>query len=121
MAFALDVALCFLLFVVGWIVLTWVLASRGQTPGKALTRTVVTRTDGTPLGAGRLMLREALKLLVGPLTFEVSTFIGGLQVWWSGVPWWDQIVGSVVLHRAGSVNSEPSSDPTFHSLPSSHA
>ena len=119
LAFALDLALFFLLVVVGWIVLTWLLASRGQTPGKALTKTFVTRTDGTPLGAGRLMLREALKLIAGPLTFEISTMIGGLQVWWSGVPWWDHLVGSVVLERAGTLHTERPTEPIPHrSLPS---
>jgi hypothetical protein len=61
----------------------------------------VVRPDGTRLSTGWLMLRElVLKILVGPLTFEISTLIGTAQVWWSGKPWWDHVVGSVVVQRS---------------------
>ncbi len=108
MACLVDLVLFALLFAVGWILLTWVLASRGQTPGKALTRTFVTRPDGAPLGTGSLMLRElVLKMIVGPLPFELSTLAGAIQVWSNGSPWWDRVVGSVVLERSGAASDEP--------------
>ena len=114
LAFVVDILLFALLLGLGWILLTWALASRGQTPGKAMTGISVTQADGTRLGTGWFLLREVVfKMIIGPITFEFSTLFGGMQVWWDGSPWWDRLVGSVVLERASTVSAVPEPRPSL--------
>jgi hypothetical protein len=81
----------------------------GADTWQALTRIYVVRPDGTQLSTGWLMLRElVLKILVGTLTLEISMMIGTAQVWWSGKPWWDHLVGSVVVQRSKPLAARPS-------------
>ena len=83
LAWVIDAVLMFPLFVIGWVALVFALATRGQTPGKALLGLRLLTPAGEPLPARRFVVRElVLKHLAGILTFELSTTLGSVQLLW---------------------------------------
>jgi uncharacterized RDD family membrane protein YckC len=105
LAWVIDTALVFGLLLIGWVALVLLMSKRGQTPGKAVLRIRVVTEHGEPLPPGRFVVRElVLKQLVGVATFELSTIVGAAQLIWDRRPWWDRIIGCVV------VDPRPNSD-----------
>lgn len=103
MAHLIDIALMIALFVIGWVALVIVLATRGQTPGKAVVGLRVLKADGDAASASQFLRRELLfKELIGVATFELSSILGAAQLLWDGRPWWDRVGTFAVVERAAA-------------------
>lgn len=93
-----DGALFVLTLGVGWLIWSVHLAGKGQSPGKALFRMQILKTDGAMPSRSLVLLRELLfKRVVGLATGELSTLVAALQLAWDRRPWWDRICSSTVV------------------------
>jgi uncharacterized RDD family membrane protein YckC len=75
----------------------WIGFARGTTPGHAIMRHRIVRTDGAPVGFGTMLVRD----IVGK---TVSGMFLGLGYFWAiwdrdAQAWHDKIAGTVVLRR----------------------
>jgi uncharacterized RDD family membrane protein YckC len=78
---ALDFALCFVTFGIGWIIWTLVLWGEGQTPAKQILKMrTINFTNGRPASWGHMAIREFLI----PLTVGIAN---GLTFYVAGVAW----------------------------------
>ena len=78
---ALDTALCFVTFGIGWIIWALVIWGEGQTPAKQILKMrTINFTNGRPASWGHMAIREFLI----PLTVGIAN---GLTFYVAGVAW----------------------------------
>ena len=78
---ALDAALCFVTFGIGWIIWALVIWGEGQTPAKQILKMrTINFTNGRPASWGHMAIREFLI----PLTVGIAN---GLTFYVAGVAW----------------------------------
>lgn len=103
--FLLDALLIFCTLVIGWIIWTLIVWTRGQSPAKQLLGMRVVRLDTrAPAGWGRMFLRDFVgKILVG-LVSSLIPFVGNVlaDCWllWDkdNQELWDKLAGTVVVN-----------------------
>ena len=78
---ALDAALCFVTFGIGWMIWALVIWGEGQTPAKQILKMrTINFTNGRPASWGHMAIREVLI----PLTVGIAN---GLTFYVAGVAW----------------------------------
>ena len=100
LAWFLDILLVVFTLVIGWIVWWFIVAPRGQNPGKAVVGIRVIRTNGNAVRTGGMFVRG----IVGQLAGLIPFFLDDLWMLWdrNAQTLHDKIVDSVVVRAQGS-------------------
>lgn len=98
-AFCLEILLSIVTLGIGWLVWTFVIMGRGQTPAKQLLHMRVVRADGGAVSYGKMFVREfPAKIVIGFLA-AFTIYIIYLWPLWDGrnQELWDKMVDTVVV------------------------
>ena len=99
-AYLLETLLAIVTLGIGWLIWSFVIWSRGQTPSKQLLGMRCVRTDtGKAAGWGAMALRELVgKGIIGSITFGITTLVSCFMILGGsrqGI--WDKIANTVVV------------------------
>jgi RDD family/Short C-terminal domain len=88
--------------VIGWVIWWFIVAPRGQSPGKALVGTRVIRTDGRAAKTGWMFVRGLVGLVFG--VFPFGFLLDSLWLLWDrdAQTLHDKLAGTVVVRAGGS-------------------
>ena len=77
------------------IVVLWLVATRGQSPGKMAINIKIVKVDGRPLGFGGMLLRE----IIGKIISSLIIFLGYIWILFDTERqgWHDKIAGTYVV------------------------
>ena len=78
-----------------WIVVLYLVATRGQSPGKMAIGIKIVKTDGTSMGVGSTLVRE----IIGKLVSGIVILLGYVWILFDGKRqgWHDKIAGTYVV------------------------
>jgi uncharacterized RDD family membrane protein YckC len=81
-AYLLDGVLVFVTLIIGWVIWSLIIWSKGQSPGKSLLGMRCIRSDtGRCASFGDMALRELVgKGILGSVTFGITTIVGGIMI-----------------------------------------
>lgn len=101
----LEVVLLFATLFIGYVIWFFIVAARGQTPGKQLLKMYIMREDGSRAGGWYTLLREIVVegLLFGVInsfTFGIAGIVGALWCTWDRDRQclWDKITSTYVAY-----------------------
>jgi hypothetical protein len=92
--------LLFLTLGIGWVIWWFIVAPRGQNPGKAVVGLRVIRTDGRAVSTGYMFLRGLLGIALG----FIPLYLDDLWILWDkdAQTLHDKVAGTVVVQARGS-------------------
>jgi len=95
-----NVLLQFLTLYIGWVIWWFIVAPRGQNPGKAVVGLRVIKTDGQAARTGDMFVRGLVGILLGVLPFYLDL----IWLLWDkdAQTLHDKVVGTVVVKARGS-------------------
>jgi uncharacterized RDD family membrane protein YckC len=95
-----NVLLTFLTLGIGWIIWWFIVAPRGQNPGKAVVGLRVIKTDGRAARTGDMFVRGLVGIVLGVLPF----YLDDIWLLWDkdAQTLHDKVVGTVVVKAQGS-------------------
>lgn len=78
-----------------WIVVLWLVATRGQSPGKMAIGIKIVKTDGSSIGIGATLLRE----IIGKIVSALIILLGFIWILFDGKRqgWHDKIAETYVV------------------------
>ena len=94
----LGVGFITLLVVIGYVVIyLWMVATKGQSPGKMAVKIKIVRMDGVSLGFGGVLIRE----IIGKFVSGLVIFLGYIWILFDDKRqgWHDKIAGTYVVTR----------------------
>src|SRR5438128_231886 len=111
LAWLVNIVLLFLTLFIGWVIWWFIVAPRGQNPGKAIVGLRVIRTDGQAVRTGGMFVRGLAGLLCG----LIPLYLDYLWILWDKdvQPIHDKVVSTVVEqgHLAGALTPPSSYAP----------
>ncbi|MGA2286474.1 MAG: RDD family protein [Dehalococcoidia bacterium] len=95
-----NIILTVLTLWIGWIIWWFIVAPRGQNPGKAVVGLRVIKTDGSACGTGYMFLRGLVGIILGVIPF----YLDDLWILWdkSSQTLHDKVASTVVVKARGS-------------------
>jgi uncharacterized RDD family membrane protein YckC len=95
-----NLLLIFLTLFIGWIIWWFIVAPKGQNPGKAVTGLRVIKTDGSAMTTGPMFLRGLVGIVCGLIPF----YLDDLWMLWDkdAQTLHDKLVDTVVVKASGS-------------------
>jgi len=102
LAWLVNIVLLFLTLFIGWIIWWFIVAPKGQNPGKAIVGLRVIRTDGGAVGTGMMFVRGLVGWAAGIVPF--GNIVDGAWLLWDkdAQTLHDKVVGTVVVKAKGS-------------------
>ena len=99
-SYVVNALLMFLTLGIGWVIWWFIVAPRGQNPGKAVVGLRVIKTDGQAARTGGMFVRGLVGILLGVLPFYLDL----IWLLWDkdAQTLHDKVVGTVVVKAQGS-------------------
>src|SRR5437867_2155336 len=108
LAWLVNIVLLFLTLFIGWIIWWFIVAPRGQNPGKAVVGLRVIRVNGNAVKTGGMFVRGlvgfGLQYMLGFMTLGIASLLDSLWIFWdkNAQTLHDKAVDTVVVKAKGS-------------------